>query len=118
MTIRNENIVFVPVTGPPTSVLSTLRRKVAGLVRSDRVVRFKIGRTNDFVTRMAAYSDYHEIVIVYRSESIEHANTVERELTEHFNDSDNLVRGGGGPPGGGPYFIYVVVKYHRGVEWR
>jgi hypothetical protein len=90
-------------------VLSTLRRRVAAHARDAN--RYKIGRTSypESRFREAYAAEYDEMVVVYETTTIDHADEVERTLTEFFYDSANFVRGGGGREGPPPHYIYVVV---------
>lgn len=93
---------------------SSLTRRVAAIVRRDRVAAFKIGITDDPDRRWReAYKDeYDEMVLVYWSVSDTVARDVERDLIEWFCDrAENLRSGGGGPPGRRfRRYVYVVIR--------
>ena len=97
-------------TGAPSEVQEELRRAVAGYARG--ASGYMIGRTSNPASRSSApeYVDYDEMIVVYQTDSIGNADTVEEELIEFFDDSDNFRGGGGGPVGDAPYYVYVVVE--------
>src|SRR5690349_11109179 len=94
---------------------TTLRRRVAALVRVDIVSAFKIGRSSTPSARLSKsdYAGYDEMIAIFETHSRRSADEVEDALIQHFRDSDNYVGGGGGPDGGAPYYIYVVRRFHR-----
>lgn len=101
------------VSGHPSAVVDEIIRLVSGLTRGDSFSRFKIGRTSDPEGRFAKkdYNIYDEMVVVYRTDSVDNVDLMEALLVEHNEEwADNEVAGGGGPLGDAPYFVYVVRK--------
>jgi hypothetical protein len=111
----DEDVVHFDVTtGRPAEVASTLRRRVSAYTREDRVSRFKIGITNNPRGRFSnGYArDYHEMIVLYRSASLDSVSQVERDLIEHNAEiTRNRIAGGGGDYGGAPYYLYLVVRH-------
>jgi hypothetical protein len=106
-------VYFDDVTGTPSQVRSLLLRKLSAHTRRDRVRGFKIGVTNDPAGRFSkAYSrDFHEMIVLYQTTSIDFVSELEADLFEHnWEVADNLVAGGGGRIGDPPYFLYVALR--------
>jgi hypothetical protein len=59
---------------------------------------FKIGITNNPQARFSkGYSDYDEMIVLYKSSSIESVSQVERDLIAHNQEiAKNVIGGGGG----------------------
>lgn len=106
----------LPKTGWPARAVPELINLVDAVVQDRRVVRFKIGRTNDPPTRHRNYAleyrpaprDLHPI---YQTGSAEHALQVEHELITWFHAHPkslnvNAHSGGGLSP---EYVQYVYV---------
>ena len=111
---EEARILFDLVLGRQRLVFSSILRKIGGYTRSDRVRRFKIGVTNDPMRRfLQAYRRlYDEMIVVYRSSSIDRVSDVEWEAVDYNRDlCDNKIGGGGGDYGYPLYFLYVVVVY-------
>jgi hypothetical protein len=109
----DEDIVhFDLTTGRPAEVASTLRRRVSAYTR-DRVGRFKIGITNNPSGRFSnGYArDYDEMIVLYRSPSLDSVSQVERDLIEHNEEITRNRIAGGGNYGEPPYYLYLVVRY-------
>ena len=105
---------FDLTTGRPADVAITLRRRVSAYTREDRVNRFKIGITNNPLGRFSnGYArDYDQMIVVYRSSSLDSVSQVECDLIEHNGDiTRNRIAGGGGDYGEPPYYLYLVVRY-------
>jgi hypothetical protein len=103
-------------TGHPRQVYSSVCRSLSALTRESRVVRFKIGITNHPRRRFTAYVDaYDEMIVLYRSGSIQNVSDMEAMLVEHNRGwSKNRTGGGGGNIGQiGPYYLYVVLAYYE-----
>jgi|SRR5579872_1886870 len=111
----DEDVVHFDVTtGRPADVATTLRRRVSAYTRNDRVNGFKIGITNNPLGRYSnGYArDYDQMIVVYRSASLESVSQVECDLIEHNGDiTMNRIAGGGGDFGDPPYYLYLVVRY-------
>ncbi len=109
----SDKVYFDFVTGRPSSVASTLRRRVSAYTRSNLDRGFKIGITNNPSVRFSnGYADdYDEMVVLYKSSSIDSVSEVERDLIEHNKDiTQNRIAGGGGNYGEAPYYLYIVLK--------
>ena len=105
---------FDLMTGRPADVASTLRRRVSAYTRDDRVNRFKIGITNNPLGRFSnGYApDYDQMIVVYRSSSLDSVSQVECDLIEHNGYiTRNRIAGGGGDYGEPPYYLYLVIRY-------
>ena len=74
---------------------------------------FKIGITNDPNARASKYgSDYHEMIVLYKSDSLESVSEAERDLIDHNEEiTKNRIAGGGGNYGAPPYYLYLVLYY-------
>jgi hypothetical protein len=99
-------------TGHPRRVYSSVCRSLSALTREGSVARFKIGITNHPHRRFAADADvYDEMILLYRSDSIQNVSEMEAMLVAHNRGwSKNRTGGGGGNIGRvGPYFLYVVL---------
>lgn len=111
----DEDVVhFDLTTGRPADVGSTLRRRVSAFTREDRVSRFKIGITNNPYARFSnGYShDYDEMIVLYRSSSLDSVSQVECDLIAHNEEiTRNRIAGGGGDYGEPPYYLYLVIRY-------
>ena len=111
----DEGVVhFDLTTGRAADVASTLRRRVSAYTREDRVGRFKIGITNNPHGRFSnGYArDYDQMIVLYRSSSLDSVSRVECDLIEHNGEiTRNRIAGGGGDYGEPPYYLYLVVRY-------
>lgn len=108
-----DAIHFDPVTGNPSVVASTMRRRVSAYTRKDLVRGFKIGITNNPAARFSnGYSrDYDEMIVLYKSSSLESVSEVERDLIDHNEEiTKNRIAGGGGNYGDPPYYLYIVLR--------
>src|SRR6266699_6748444 len=108
------SVIYDSTKGRPNACASMVLRRLSAYTRRDRVKQFKIGMTNDPERRFrTAYArNYHEMVVLYETSSIENVSVLEAELVEHNKDhADNVIAGGGGAVGEPPYFLYVVLKY-------
>ena len=106
-------------TGWPSTVFSTLRRKVGALSRHQGYHQ-KVGITNFPERRWNqayALEGWNDMRVIYVSTSYAHVCERETWLIDAFRDG--LVRppgyfynarggGGGRPPATGPYYLYVV----------
>ena len=109
----DENMHFDVTTGRPSEVASTLRRRVSAYTRKELVQGFKIGITNNPRGRFSnGYArDYDEMVVLYRSSSLDSVSQVECDLIEHNKEiTKNRIGGGGGNYGDLPYYLYIVLK--------
>lgn len=103
-------------TGHPRRVYSSVCRSLSALTRELYVERFKIGITNNPIRRFGNYAEaYDDMILLYRSGSIQNVSDLEVMLIEHNRDlTRNQISGGGGNIGRrGPYFLYVVLCYLR-----
>ena len=111
--MSQDAVYFDLSTGRPSAVATTLRRRVSAYTRKDVVRRFKIGITNNPPTRFSnGYSaDYDEMIVLYRSPSLDSVSEVERDLIDHNQEiTKNRIAGGGGNYGGPPYYLYIVLR--------
>src|SRR5258708_129782 len=100
-------------TGRPSTVATTLRRRLSAYTRKDVVGGFKIGITNNPRVRFLKkdYSGYDEMIVLYRSSSLDSVSQVERDLIEHNKAiTKNRIAGGGGNYGDPPYYLYIVLR--------
>ncbi len=100
-------------TGRPSTVASSLRRRVSAYTRQDVVRGFKIGITNNPRVRFSKreYSGYDEMIVLYRSSSLDSVSQVERDLIEHNKEiTKNRIAGGGGNYGDPPYYLYIALR--------
>ncbi len=111
--MREERVFDNSVTGRPEDIVSIVVRKISAQTRDNRVRWFKIGATNDPRKRFNGHKKhYDEMIVIYRSISLNSVRDLESELIEHNKElADNFIGGGGGRIGKPPYFMYVVVKY-------
>lgn len=110
----NANAVpFDLITARPSAVATSLRRRLSAYTRKDLVRGFKIGITNNPHARFSnAYArDYDEMIVLYRSSSLESVSKVECDLIDHNKEiTKNRIAGGGGNYGDPPYYLYVVLR--------
>jgi hypothetical protein len=95
---------------------SPVCRSLSALTPERYVERFKIGITNDPIRRFGIYVDaYDEMILLYRSRSINNVSDMEAMLIDHNRDlAMNRTGGGGGNIGRtGPYYLYVVLYQRR-----
>lgn len=95
--------------GHPSHVRKALRQVVESYTRKHSV--FKIGRTSTPEARAAQpdYADeYDRMIVIYETMTADHADAVERDLIDYFQESENFRGGGGGPRGKPPYYVYLV----------
>jgi hypothetical protein len=100
-------------TGRPSTVATSMRRRVSAYTREGVVRGFKIGITNNPSVRFSKkdYSRYDEMIVLYKSTSLESVSQVERDLIEHNEEiTKNRIAGGGGNYGDPPYFLYIVLR--------
>ena len=107
-----DAIHFDPVTGRPSIVASTMRRRVSAYTREDVVRSFKIGITNNPRARWSKYlANYDEMIVLYQSSSLESVSEVERDLIAHNKEiRKNRIAGGGGNYGDPPYYLYIALR--------
>ena len=108
-----DTVHFAVETGRPSEVATTLRRRLSAYTRKDRVHGFKIGITNNPHARFSSgYSkDYDEMIVLYKSSSLDSVSEVERDLIDHNKEiTENRIAGGGGDYGDPPYYLYVVLR--------
>ncbi len=111
--MSEDAVHFDMTTGRPSAVASTLRRKASAYTRKGIVSRFKIGITNNPRARFAnGYArDYDEMIVLYRSSSLDSVSQVECDLIEHNEEiARNRIAGGGGNYGHPPYYLYIVLR--------
>jgi hypothetical protein len=109
-----DTVHFDFETGRPSMVASSLRRRVSAYTRKSVVRRFKIGITNDPRVRFSKkdYSSYDEMIVLYRSSSLDSVSEVECDLIDHNQEiTKNRIAGGGGNYGDPPYYLYIVLRY-------
>jgi len=110
--MRADAVHFDFERGRPSTVASALRRRVSAYTRN--VGRFKIGITNNPRRRFSnGYSaDYDEMIVLYKSSSIDSVSQVERDLIDHNQEiTKNRIAGGGGNYGDPPYYLYLVLRH-------
>ena len=111
----DEDVVHFDLTmGRPADVATMLRRRVSAYTREDWVSRFKIGITNNPYGRFSnGYArEYDEMIVLYRSSSLDSVSQVECDLIEHNGEiTRNRIAGGGGNYGEPPYYLYLVARY-------
>jgi hypothetical protein len=101
------------LTGRPSKVATTLRRRLSAYTRKDLVRGFKIGITNDPHARFSnGYArDYDEMIVLYKSSSLDSVSQVECDLIDDNQEiTKNRIAGGGGNYGDPPYYLYVVLR--------
>lgn len=104
------------VSGHPTRVLSTVKRKLSAITRDGKIRNFKIGITCHPERRwkQAYKGHYDRMYVLYYSCSPKNIDRMERELINHnwIDRCDNLIGGGGGPKTSIWYYqyLYVVVR--------
>ena len=104
---------FAVQRGWPKQRIQSLSRLL--VQQSKTSASLKVGVTSNYRNRRNYYSTYEsqytEMVLIYRTNSLENATTVERELIDmHWDILDNERAGGGGQLGQGqkPYYVYLV----------
>ena len=110
-------IYYDDITGWPSEVASTIRRKLSAYTRTSKVRRFKIGLTANPEQRFSNeyLGSFDEMIVLYRTSSIDNVSELEKDLIKHnWAVTRNDRGGGGGGIGEPPYFLYVVVKYLSG----
>ena len=113
MTVLNTDAThFDSMTGRPSMVASTMRRRVSAYTREDLVRGFKIGITNNPNSRWSKYrTNFDEMIVLYQSSSLESVSEVERDLIAHNQEiTKNRIAGGGGNYGDPPYYLYIVLR--------
>jgi hypothetical protein len=108
-----DTVHFDFETGRPSTVVSSLRRRVSAYTRENIVRGFKIGITNDPRVRFSKkdYSSYQEMIVLYRSSSHASVKQVERDLIDHNKEiTKNRIAGGGGNVGKPPYYLYIALR--------
>ncbi len=82
--MSTDGVYFALITGKPSMVASALRRCVSAYTRENLGRRFKIGFTNDPDARFSKYgAAYHQMVVLYKSDSLDSVSEVERDLIDH-----------------------------------
>ena len=108
-----DAVHFDFMTGRPSMVAGTLRRRVSAYTRKELVRRFKIGITNNPRVRFSNkdYSGYDEMIVLYRSSSLASVSEVECDLIDHNQKiTKNRIAGGGGNYGDPPFYLYIVIR--------
>jgi len=111
--MSDDLIHYDLATGRPSDVASTLRRRISAYTRHGLVRGFKIGITNNPRARFSnGYArDYDEMIVLYRSSSLDFVSQVECDLIEHNEEiTKNRIAGGGGNYGDPPYYLYIVLR--------
>jgi hypothetical protein len=111
--MSTEGVYFALITGKPSMVAGTLRRRVSSYTRENLGRRFKIGITNHPGARFSKYgAAYHERVVLYKSDSPDSVSEVDRDLVDHNKEiTKNRIARGGGNYGAPPYYLYLVLRY-------
>src|ERR1039457_7225608 len=108
-----DAVHFDFMTGRPSMVASALRRRVSAYTRKDLVRGLKIGITNNPRVRFSKkdYSGYGEMIVLYKSSSLDSVSEVECDLIDHNQEiTKNRIAGGGGNYGDPPYYLYIVIR--------
>jgi hypothetical protein len=108
-----DAVHFDEMTGRPSVVASLLRRRVSAYTREGFVRGFKIGITNNPRVRFSKkdYSTYDEMIVLYKSSSLDSVSKVEYDLIDHNEQiTKNRIAGGGGNYGDPPYYLYIVLR--------
>ena len=102
------------ISGPPSKVLSKLKRKISQLKRNR--TRFKVGSTGNPSYRINGYNLnlYKQMYVVYKTSSLKYMMEIEDELISFFknydiNDNCNGGSAGPAPTQSNSYFVYVTV---------
>lgn len=101
------------ITGKPSIVACNLRRRASGYNRECLGRRFKIRIANNPDARFSKCGGaYHEMVVLYRSDSLGAVSEVGRDLIDH-NEAITKSRnaGDGSSYGASPYYLYLVLCY-------
>jgi len=77
---------YAAFSGWPAEVLPDIALEIHGLIKDERVKKFKIGRTDDPRSRTYAYArnNCDELQILYLTESLDNAMDVEDALINRF----------------------------------
>jgi hypothetical protein len=113
MSVLVSGVFYDIMTGHPSVIANTMRRRVSSLTRQHLIADFKIGITNNPEKRWHVYADeYDQMMVLYESSSIDCVSQLERELIEHNEElARNILNSGGGHIGKtGPYYLYVVLR--------
>jgi hypothetical protein len=108
-----DAVHFDFMTGRPSVVASTLRRRVSAYTRKDLIRGFKIGIINNPRVRFSKkdYSGYDEMIVLYKSSSLDSVSEVECDLIDHNQEiTKNRIAGGGGNYGDPPFYLYIVIR--------
>ena len=100
-------------------LIQTLKKKITPYTRT--CVQFKIGKTSNGDTGCASrwntehkHLGYTNMICIYKSQSSESVNKVERDLIEKFEQLDtnsNKNKGGGGSTGKEtPHVVYLIYE--------
>ena len=117
--IGETEVVFDPKTGWPSNVLPDIKRKITRIINDEGYDEIYIGRSSYPTRRINKHrtdkGNFKKALIVYKTQSQEHAQEVERSLIKHYLKADNVEvlnqsedsRGNIGEP---PYYVYVVLR--------
>ncbi len=109
----NKIVEYNEITGYPINVIETLNRAIGQYKRNNKQI--KVGITGrDPQKRFDEHlkdRDWNRMVIIYKTGSINFANTIEKWLVEqHFADLYNKKSGGGSELSvDGSNYVYVLL---------
>ncbi len=97
-----------------------INARLSPLTQSDHCSSFRIGITGNPYERASRYeSSYDELIVLYESDSDQHARDTERYLAYYYWDYCDNSMNGGKALMGPPYYIYLVRRLNphpRAVE--
>lgn len=107
-------VEYNEVTGHPNVIWDKLNRKVNGYKGKNKKIKIGITGRNPqkrFYEHLQTYQ-WKRMVVIYKTSSVNYANTIEKWLVEYHSEHvENLKNGGGSYhlPNEGPNYVYILI---------